>query len=173
MSNIKYTFFSDNETMTQVFKETIEVFKKNYKYISSEKIDQIKSNEVLHELTTDLQDIGWWVETGKKKEEKIRLTVYNNDGTPKRYYEVDGLHKQSGTIMEIEACRAIINNQILRDVLKASSLDNINYLILSVRNMTKQKKKTLYDYNNVIFDIDDVWRNIKPPKLKGILVIGY
>lgn len=173
---IKSQFFSMGENIPEHLSKLCEVFKKNENHISSE-THRYSSNKVLHELTYDIEDIGFRIEKGKTRDKLIILKVYKPNGEFKREYDVDGLHKESNTILEVEACRAVPNNQTLKDVLKAASIKDTNYLVIAVRNQTiigqGKNKKVQKDFNKVTDEIEDILNYMPPKNLKGILIIGY
>ena len=148
---------------------------KNFDEIDSSKNDtntlRLKSDQVLKVVEEDFINNGFEIETGKKKDEKIRVPVlYGHQGTVSQAFEVDGWHRQNKIVLEIEAGRAYVNHQFLKDIFEASVMDDVDYLVLAVRNIYNNQKDfeiirdwldTLYITRRISFD------------LKGILLVGY
>ena len=67
--------------------------------------------------------------------------------------------------MEIEAGRAVVNYQFLRDIFQACVMHDIEKLVIAVRND---------DFETVINFLDTLYTsNRLNLPLKGILIIGY
>lgn len=129
------------------------------------------SNEVLSFIAENLELIGYQVEKGKTKENKIKVPVlYGENGKMEKSFDADAYHKLHRTVVEVEAGRALANNQFLKDLFQACIMDDVDYLAIAVRETYHgvndfQKIKTF-------FDTLYVSNKLKLP-LKGILLIGY
>lgn len=175
VKNISWSYFPKTDPLPEVLKGSINIFEKNFDQIDSSKNDTItlrlKSDQVLKVVEEDFVKNGFEIETGKKKDEKIRVPVlYGHQGSVSQAFEVDGWHRQNKIVLEIEAGRAYVNHQFLKDIFEASVMDDVDYLVLAVRNIYKNKKDfeiirdwldTLYITRRISFD------------LKGILLVGY
>lgn len=175
VKNISWSYFPKTDPLPEVLKDSINIFEKNFDQIDSSKNDTItlrlKSDQVLKVVEEDFVKNGFEIETGKKKDEKIRVPVlYGHQGSVSQTFEVDGWHRQNKIVLEIEAGRAYVNHQFLKDIFEASVMDDVDYLVLAVRNIYKNKKDfeiirdwldTLYITRRISFD------------LKGILLVGY
>ncbi len=73
-------------------------------------------------------------------------------------------------MLEVEAGRAVVNNQFLKDLFQACMMHGVNYLGIAVRNIYRNSN----DFDRVIRFIDTLYASsrIRLP-LKGILIIGY
>lgn len=82
----------------------------------------------------------------------------------------DAIHFNERIVVEVEAGRAVVNNQFLKDIFQASMMVDIEYLVLAVRNTYRGSD----DFQKVYNFLDTLYtsQRIKLP-LKGILVIGY
>ena len=172
---IDWSFFPRTDPLPKFLEKTINVFNNNHKKIDSSKNDnnelRLKSDQVLRLLQKDFLEIGYAVEKGKKKEQKIRVPViFGKQGKVNQAFEVDGWNKDTKVVMEIEAGRAYSNHQFLKDIFEASVMVDVQYLVLAVRKVYNKQKDyqiisdwldTLYITNRIKFD------------LKGILLIGY
>ena len=66
----------------------------------------LTSDDVLAVVRPDLVALGFEVEAGKKKEEKIERPVfYGENGVPAVRYEIDAYHAEWRCGMEVEAGR--------------------------------------------------------------------
>ena len=89
-------------------REVVEVFRRNHSTISTPLLAKgLTSDEVLRVLASDLEGIGFQVETGKAHAEKIDRPVYfGENGVPARRYQIDGYSSEWRCGLEIEAGRA-------------------------------------------------------------------
>ncbi|MEM6530456.1 MAG: hypothetical protein AAF653_19310, partial [Chloroflexota bacterium] len=80
----------------------------------------LKSDEVLAILRPSLEQLGFEVETGKTREDKIhRPVLFGEDGEPTLKFEVDAYHPAWRCGMEVEAGRAWMGNAIYRDLIQS------------------------------------------------------
>lgn len=139
--------------------------------IDSTTHDTLESNDVLAFVSADLEKLGFMVEHSKKKEDKIDVPVLfgPNNKIDKSFY-ADALSADGKTVVEIEAGRALANNQFLKDIFEASMMFQVEYLVLAVRN----KYRTSNDFKKIYTFLETMYISgrIQLP-LKGILLIGY
>ena len=173
--SINWSYFPKTDPLPEVLNETIKKNEKNHNKIDSTKNDtnklRLSSDKVLKVVEEDFIDAGFNVETGKKKDEKIRVPVlYGHQGTIAQAFEVDGWHKEQKIVLEIEAGRAYSNHQFLKDIFEASVMVNTDYLVLAVRNIYNKQKdyQIIRDWLDTLF----ITKRIKF-ELNGILLIGY
>lgn len=172
---IRWAFFPKTDPLPKELSQPITIFQNNFEQIDSSRNDtnelRLSSDRVLALVADSFVDAGYKVETGKKKEQKIRVPVlFGHQGTISQAFEVDGWHEENRIVLEIEAGRAYTNHQFLKDIFEASVMVNVDFLVLAVRTIYKKHHdfekitewlETLYATNRIEFD------------LKGILVIGY
>lgn len=132
---------------------------------------QLPSNSVLELLRPQLELIGMKVEQGKTKAGKINVPVLFslNDKVDKSFY-ADAISLDGKIVLEVEAGRAVDNNQFLKDIFQACMMFGVDYLILAVRNHYRQQQ----DFQEVYKFLETLYisnRLILP--LQGILLIGY
>ena len=167
---IAWQFFPRNKQTIEVLRKVTQCFTKLEPEISSKK-HNYHSNEILEKLREPLEAIGFKVETGKKKKEKITIPVlFGRNGKPVKWFDVDAFHEETKTVLEVEAGRGVMNNQFLKDFFEACVMVDVEYLILAIRNDYKERK----DFETVatFFDTTYASGRLKIP-LEGILVIGY
>jgi hypothetical protein len=105
------------------------------------------------------------------KGEKIPVPVlFGLNNHIDKSFDADGLSKDGKIVIEVEAGRAVVNYQFLKDVFQASMMHGVEYLVLAVRNdyrggddfqRTHSFLETLYISNRLVLP------------LKGIVLIGY
>ncbi|MEA2004021.1 MAG: hypothetical protein U9O53_03605 [archaeon] len=167
---ITWQYYPKSDYPQKILLDVIEVFKKNEKPIDSGK-KQLVSNELLSKIRNDLKKIGFVVEEGKKKEEKIKIPVlFGENGTLEKSFETDAYHQKSGTVIEVEAGKAVTNYQFLRDLFQACMMKDTYYLIIAVRNV--YHKNPDFQKVNTFFSTLYASQRLTLP-LKGILIIGY
>ena len=118
--------------------DVVRVFKENQAKIgSSENTKSLISDDVLSELSSDLKGIGFSVETGKRKEQKIDVPVlYGKDGEPSLRYQVDAFCETYGCGLEVEAGRSLSGgNAIYRDLFQALVMHQIAHMIIAVPHL--------------------------------------
>jgi len=122
-------------------------------------------------LRDDLASIDYKVEIGKKDDEKIKVPVlFGENNSVDKSFNADALSKDGRIVVEVEAGRAVVNNQFLKDIFQASLMFGVEYLVLAVRNDYKGSDNfsSIYTFLETVYISNRV---VLP--LKGILVIGY
>src|SRR4051794_6060353 len=81
----------------------------------------INSDTALAALRPHLVTLGFDVEAGKKRDQKIRRPVlFGELGREDMAYEVDAFHPVDGIALEVEAGRGARGNAVYRDLIEAS-----------------------------------------------------
>lgn len=167
---INYQFFPRSQGVNHKIREVIQCFKNIEDNINSE-FYQLSSNEVLCIVREHLEKIDFIVETGKSTKQKINVPVLFglNNGVDK-CFNADALSIDGKIVIEVEAGRAVDNNQFLKDIFQACMMHEVEYLVLVVRNIYRGNK----DFEKVFTFLETLYisNRLKLP-LKGILLIGY
>ena len=172
---MNWIFFPRTNEIPKFLVKTISIFEKYEKKIDSRQRNNSKnrldSDSVLKILTPDLLKLGFKVEKSKKKEDKVIIPVlFGNSGRRELTFEADAYHKKYKTVIEVEAGRALVNYQFLKDIFQASMMVDTDYLVLAVRNLYNQTK----DFEKISKFIETMYLTRKIQfDLKGILLIGY
>lgn len=168
--SVKYQFFPKNKKITDDLQDVVGVFDKNYALIKSDNCS-LESNKVLSLVANNLERIGYRVEKSKKDDDKIIVPVlYGQNGNLEKKFEVDAYNEEKKVVIEVEAGRAVTNYQFLKDLFEACMMDNVEYLVIAVRNIYRKKD----DFKEVVSFIETVYvSNRLQLPLKGILIIGY
>ena len=65
------------------------------------------------------------VETGAAHDKKVRVPVlFGRNGKAAKTFEVDAYSQATRTVIEVEAGRAVVNNQFLKDLFEACVMPN-------------------------------------------------
>ena len=174
---INYQFFPRSQGVTKEIQQIIDCFK----VVDTEKDNSkhLVSNDMLALLRPYLENIGFRVEQGKKKEEKIDVPVLfgENNEIDKSFY-ADALSSDGHIVIEVEAGRAVYNNQFLKDIFQACMMFEVEYLVISVLNeyssLSNGKPVIHNDYQIIKTFLETLYINgrLQLP-LKGILLVGY
>lgn len=167
---INYQLFPKSLQISSDLLSVVDIFKLNEIKISS-KTNKLHSNEVLAIVCNDLQNIGFKIESGKKSADKINIPVlFGRNGALEKSFDADGVNLTTRTVIEVEAGRAVTNYQFLKDLFQACMMQEIDTLIIVVRNVYNNNR----DFETVVTFLDTLFvsgRLTLP--LKKILVIGY
>ena len=167
---INYMYFPKNKSIDNVSKCVISSFKEIADKIDSD-IHNHDSNKVLSIVRLQLEKYGFKVETGKKQNDKIQIPVlYGKNGSIEKCFEVDAYSSESHYVVEVEAGRAVINYQFLKDFFEACMMININKLCIAVRNVYQKHN----DFDKVCTFFETLYSSGKfVAPLDAILIIGY
>ena len=132
---INWAYFPKSSKATDLSIQVVDCFKAVESEISSDK-HTLKSDEALREVSQGLVSIGFAVESGKKKAEKIEVPVlFGINGKVEKSFNADAFHQAEGFVLEVEAGRATVNHQFLKDLFQACMMHDVHYLGIAVRNM--------------------------------------
>lgn len=167
---INFQFYPKNKQVTKALQGVVEVFKKHDSEMDSS-THKHESNKVLSFVTEDLESIGYMVEKGKKDTDKILVPVlYGLNGKLEQRFDADAYNENEKIVIEVEAGRAVTNYQFLKDLFEACVMDNVEYLVVAVRNIYSKSK----DFDKVRTFLDTLYAsNRLQLPLKGVLIIGY
>lgn len=167
---INYQLFPKSQQISSDLLAVVNTFQTCEGQISSQ-IKELSSNEVLAVLADSLEKIGFTIEKSKKKEDKIKIPVlFGRNGNLEKSFDADGVNLTTKTVIEVEAGRGVTNYQFLKDLFQACMMQDIEVLIIAIRNNYKGNS----DFETVVtfFDTLYVSGRLSLP-LKQILIIGY
>ena len=159
--------------------KVVDVFKKYSNKISTIELEKgLKSDEVLLTLRNDLVELGFEVEKGKAKDDKIfRPVFFGENAQAKVKYEIDGFHNEWKCGIEIEAGRAWMGNAVYRDLIQSLVMVELEHLIIAVPQTYKYKSngKNLIskDYENARNLIDTIYSHSRFKLPYDLTLIGY
>ena len=173
---INFQFFPRSHGVTKEIQAVIDCFKK-IDTVLDDGTHRV-SNDVLALLRPHLEACGYDVERGKGRDDKIDVPVLfgENNEIDKSFY-ADAINKETGIVIEVEAGRAVRNNQFLKDIFQACMMFDVEYLVIAVLNeyhINTGSGIVSHDYQEVKTFLETLYisNRIKLP-LKGILIIGY
>lgn len=151
-------------------RQVVDVFKAKHFLIDS-KTHELNSNAVLAEVREPLESVGFQIEKGKSSSEKIKVPVlYGLNGSTSKTFDADGFHSDLGIVLEVEAGRAVVNYQFLKDLFQACAMQEAKHLVIAVRNVYKGNK----DFSTVLGFMETLYsssRLVLP--LASVTIIGY
>lgn len=167
---IKFQFFPRSRGIDDRIETVINCFKKHSESIESPQ-NNLSSNEVLDIIRPALQRIGFEVETGKSRSDKINVPVlFGLDNGIDKYFNADALSNDGKIVIEVEAGRAVDNNQFLKDIFQACMMYEVEYLFLAVRNDYRGGN----DFSKIYAFLETLYISSRLHlPLKGILLLGY
>lgn len=155
-------------------KQIAAVFDAHMDEISSD-LYRLESNDVLASVSEDLTNIGFLVEKSKKDEDLIRMPVlFGERGSYEKEFYADAYQPGVHIVLEVEAGRAVANNQFLKDLFEACMMDGVEYLCIAVRKQYSAGGRTSRDYDKVCTFIRTLYAsNRLSLPLKGVMILGY
>jgi hypothetical protein len=129
------------------------------------------SDKVMARLRPGLEKLGFRVEKGKSADDKIVVPVlFGRKGKELKCFNADAYAPSLGWVLEVEAGRAVDNNQFLKDIFQACMMHDVLHLAIAVRNTYR----TSDDFSKVEKFLETLYVSgrLQLP-LKGILLIGY
>ena len=167
---LKYQLFPRSLSISPEIRSVITCFEKNYDKIKSPE-NKLSSNDVLKVLRPSLEKINYKVESGKTQLDKIKIPVlFSLNNKIDKFFDADAVNEEYKIVIEVEAGRAFVNNQFLKDIFQACMMPNIEFLILAVRNDYRGNDnfKSIFTFLETLY----INSRLKLP-LKGIVLVGY
>ena len=130
---INYQFFPRSHGVTPQIRDIINCFKS----VDEERNNTVhlKSNEMLALVRPHLEKIHFTVESGKAVDERIHVPVlFSENDQIEKSFAADALSEDHKIVIEVEAGRAVRNNQYLKDIFQASMMYEVEYLVIAVPN---------------------------------------
>ena len=167
---INWMYYPKNRKPDELSKQVVQSFTDIQNQINS-KIHSLHSNEVLANVCSRLEAIGFEVEKGKRADEKVHVPVlFGLNGKTQLAFDADAYNEKNKYVIEVEAGRAVVNYQFLKDFFEACTMSDADFLCIAVRNIYRGKNDfdTVCSFFEVLFATN---RLILP--LQGILIVGY
>jgi hypothetical protein len=104
-----------------------------------------------------------------------RPSLFGEHGVPRETQYVDAVHDGLGIVVEVEAGRAFQSNAVFRDLIRASLIVDVRYLVLAVRKVYRfgvGQEGRDYDKGKALLDSIYANRRLGLP-FEGVLLIGY
>ncbi len=167
---LKYQLFPRSISVLPEIKEVINCFENNYDKIKSPE-NKLSSNDVLKIIRPSLEKINFKVESGKTQPDKIKIPVlFSLNNKIDKFFDADAVSEDQRIVIEVEAGRAYVNNQFLKDIFQACMMPNVEYLILAVRNDYRGND----NFKSIFAFLETLYINSRLQlPLKGIVLVGY
>jgi len=178
-STIRFSTFPRTSPPQDFLSAMVDLFRKHESTISTIHLEKgLTSDEVLAVMAADLAGIGFQVETGKTKSQKIERPVFfGENGEATVNYQIDAYHSEWKCGLEIEAGRAWMGNAVYRDLIQASVMVGVEHLCLAVPNTYKfmsSKKQTISrDYDNTRDLAEAIYGHSRVTLPYRLALIGY
>lgn len=171
---IEWCYFPQSMEPTNLARGVVAAFENVESQIASPD-KTLDSNGVLRKVSPKLEELGFKVETGKKRVDKITVPVlFGRNGKAAKSFDADAYHVQGKFVLEVEAGRGVSNNQFLKDLFQACLMVDVDYLGIAVRRVYRAGSTIGKDYETVVafFETLQASRRLQLP-LKGVLILGY
>lgn len=167
---LRYQLFPRSVGLSEELRAIIACFEIVYDRINS-KMKTLNSDGVLQILRPHFEEIGFIIETGKSKGEKIPVPVlFGLNNKIDKSFDADGISRDGRIVLEVEAGRAVVNYQFLKDIFQASMMHGVEYLVLAVRNDYRGND----DFHRVFSFLETLYISSRLSlPLRGIVLIGY
>ena len=167
---LRFQFFPRSQGITIQIQNIINCFEIEYDKIKSPDYT-LSSNSVLEIIRPHLENNGFICETGKTQEAKISVPVlFGFDNKIDKSFNADAVSEDGKIVIEVEAGRAVDNNQFLKDIFQACMMFEVEYLVIAVRNDYRGGN----DFAKIYAFLETLYiSNRLHLPLKGILLIGY
>jgi hypothetical protein len=178
-TSIRFSTFPQTEPPPPFASELVGVFQAHEPLISTLVLNKgLTSDEVLGVLRNDLKTLGFEVEGGKRREQKIERPVfYGENGVPVVRYQIDAYHSQWRCALEVEAGRAWMGNAVYRDLIQASIMVNVEHLVLAVpltyKYLTAGRAAVSNDYENTKALASALYGHTRLKLPYNLIVLGY
>ena len=176
---IRFSTFPRTEPPPAFVHDIVDVFFLAEELISTTDLNKgLTSDAVLRHLTPGLQKLGFSVELGKRKDQKIERPVFfGENGVPILKYEIDAYHPEWHCGLEVEAGRAWMGNAVYRDLIQASVMVGVDWLCLAVPNTYKYRssgsQSLSRDYENTVAVAEALYGHSRMKLPYRLTVIGY
>lgn len=168
---INWVYFPKSSPPPEFGLSIVEIFEEATCEIDSTKAANQHSDTVMARLRPRLESIGFRVEKGKSADDKIVVPVlFGRKGKVLKCFNADAHAANLGWVLEVEAGRAVDNNQFLKDIFQACMMHDVLHLAIAVRN-TYRGSDDFAKVENFLETLYVSGRLQLP--LKGILLIGY
>lgn len=178
-TSIRFTSFPKTEAPPSYAFDLVGVFQKHESAIATVTLKKgLTSDEVLSVIREDLVTLGFQVEAGKQKTDKIQRPVFfGENGQPTLNYEIDAYHPVWRCGLEVEAGRAWMGNAVYRDLIQGLVMVQVDELVLAVPNAYKYQSggRTVVsaDYVNTVSVAETLYGHSRVKLPYGLLVVGY
>lgn len=179
MSNIRFTSFPRTQPPPEFTQSILQVFRANEPSICTRTLTKgLTSDAVLGRLRGDLCALGFAVEGGKRRDDKIKRPVFfGENGEPDLQYEIDAFQPEWKCGLEIEAGRGGMGNALYRDLVQALVMVELETLVLAVANTYRYKSAeraiVSRDYDKAVAVANTLFSHSRIRMPYRLVVVGY
>lgn len=174
-STIRYYCYPRTKTPPTFAESIVSAFRaKENEIATQDSKDGLKSDAVLAAVRPNLENVGFDVETGKSRSDKIhRPVLFGENGKPQLQYEVDGYHDEWSCGLEVEAGRAWKGNAIYRDLIQAMMMVQVETLALAVPIEYSYSGRTNPAFEKTNHVIETLYGTSRFDPPYRLILIGY
>lgn len=167
---LRYQLFPRSVGLSDELKAVIDCFVEVYDAIKAPN-NTLTSDGVLKHLRAGLERLEFKVESGKSTGEKIPVPVlFGLNNRIDKHFDADALSADGRIVLEVEAGRALVNYQFLKDIFQASMMHGVEYLVLAVRNDYRGGD----DFSRIHAFLETLYISSRLTlPLRGIILLGY
>lgn len=134
-SPIRYRSYPRTEPPPPYAEDIAAVFRRHVDALSFRSAADLTTHQVLEILRDDLEDLGFDVEKGQRKDDKIGRPVFFGDGgRPTLELEVGAYHPAWKCELEVEVHPPTIGTAVYRSIVQAIVMAEVETLVLVVPN---------------------------------------
>lgn len=171
---INWQFYPKSAEIPDHLRRVVHVFEAHEDVIGSP-LHSLRSDDVLQVVAEDLASLGYRVEIGKSSAGRIHVPVlFGRNGGTEQAFAADAWNRQTRSVLEVEAGRAVANYQFLKDLFEACMMHDVTHLAIAMRNIYGGGGFESRDFEKVSTFFDTLYASgrLKLP-LDGILIVGY
>lgn len=136
-ASVQWIYFPKSDPAPDYLRKVCDVFVYHYAEIDSS-TKSLPSNEVLEIVGNSLRQHGFKVEGDTVK---VSVPVlFGKNGQVEKSFCADAYSFAYKCVLEIEAGRAVDNNQFLKDLFEACMMHDVDYLVIAVRKIYRKRK---------------------------------
>ena len=176
---VRFATFPRTQSPPSFTTEIVRVFEKYEQAISTIELTKgLTSDKVLQLIAPDLLTLGFQIEEGKTKDQKIdRPVLFGDDGIPTVRYQIDGYHPTWECVLQVEAGRAWMGNAVYKDLLETAVMVDVKHLCLAVPNTYKYQSGgssvVSRDYDKTRGVADALFGHTRLRLPYDLILIGY
>jgi hypothetical protein len=175
-STVRFISFPRTDAPPSFVPSIVDVFRRHESQVGTEVLgSHLKSDYVLRIVATDLQSLGFAVESGKNPSGKLgRPVFFGENGDPTLRYEVDAFHPEWRCGLEVEGIRAMRGGALYRDLIQAMVMVQVDHLCIAVPNIvTWGAKGKSRSYREAVRTADALYGHTRVHIPYGLTLIGY
>jgi hypothetical protein len=178
-SAVRFSTFPRTQRPPDFVPAIVDVFRTYESTIGTRTLTKgLTSDVVLAAVADGLTELGFQIEKGKLRDQKIdRPVFFGENGEPSLRYQIDAFHPKWKCGLEVEAGRAWMGNAVYRDLVQACVMVDVEHLVLAVslgyRYRSGGRNVISNDYANTVGVADALYSHTRVKLPYSLAVIGY